>query len=328
MSEKIPWISKRDAYKEALKYLKGRKDGEIKSIRTPWNRFNDATVDGLEWHSMIVIAGRPGTGKTLIKDQIIREAFKLNTHCYFRVLEYQFEMVAKASAIREYSAVIGKSYKYLCSADNNVLTDSELKTCYDYSKGKVSDPIEIIQEPCTVNELEEFTSAWFEHHSKTVNGEKVYTPGIVTLDHSILLKRASFEKDRMDTLYNLGECLTRLKRKYPIIWIILSQLNRNVDQAERGGDGKHGNYILDSDIFGSDALLQHADTVVAFNRPASRSIRLYGPDKYVIDDDNILVGHFLKVRNGDTRMSFFRAEFHKMSIVEIPPPPQQVRKTK
>lgn len=324
--QKVPWMNKRKAYNEAVEYLKGRKEGTIKGIKTPWARFNDATVDGIEWHSMIVIAGRPGTGKTLIKDQIIRDAFKLNPHTYFRVLEYQFEMVAKASAIREFSAITKKSYKYLCSAESNILTDNELDECITYAKEKVNDPIDIIEKPCTVNELEEYTSGWFEANSKVVNGKKVYTPGIVTIDHSLLLKKAAFEKDRMDTLYSLGECLTRLKRKYPIIWLVLSQLNRNVDNVERTGDGKHGNYILDSDIFGSDALLQHADVVVAFNRPASKSISRYGPERYIIDDDNILVGHFLKVRNGDTRMSFFRAEFHRMSIVEIPPPPRETRK--
>lgn len=327
-NENLPWITKREAYKEALQYLKGRKEGLIKSVRTPWKRFNDATVDGFEWHSMIVIAGRPGTGKTMIKDQIIREAFNLNTHTYFKVLEFQFEMVARASAIREYSSVIKKSYKYICSADNNVLTDAELDACRAYSKQKVNDPVDIIQTPCTINEFEELVESWFEFNSTVVSGEKTYTPGIVTVDHSVLFKRASFEKDRMDTLYNLGECLTRVKRKFPVIFIILSQLNRNVDSVERSGDGKHGNYILDSDIFGSDALLQHADTVVAFNRPASKNIRLYGPEKYIIGDENILVGHFLKVRNGDTRMSFFKAEFEKMSIIEIPPPPMQQSKSK
>jgi len=208
-----------------------------------------------------------------------------------------------------------------------VLSDDEFQRCMDYSKNKINDPVDIVEEPCTINEFEEIISSWFEYNSKIISDKKEYTPGIVTVDHSVLFKRASFEKDRMDTLYNLGECLTRIKRKYPVIFIILSQLNRGVDSAERAGEGKHNNYILDSDIFGADALLQHADMVVAFNRPASKNIRVYGPDRYIIEDDNVLVAHFLKVRNGDTRISFFRAEFEKMSIKEIAPPPQEKRKS-
>jgi hypothetical protein len=38
--------------------------------------------------------------------------------------------------------------------------------------------------------------------------------------------------------------------------------------------------------------------------------------------------HFIKCRNGDARMSFFKAEFEKMRIVEMATPPQQERKIK
>ena len=68
----IPWKSQREGFQQSLIYLKGRMEGLIKSIQTPWAKFNDATTDGLEWHSMIVIGGRPASGKTLIKDQIVR----------------------------------------------------------------------------------------------------------------------------------------------------------------------------------------------------------------------------------------------------------------
>ena len=85
--------------------MKGRMDGSIHSLKTPWHKFNDAGADGIEWNSTVVIGGRPGSGKTAIKDQIIREAFKNNT-VNFRVLEFQFEMVARVSALREFSATL------------------------------------------------------------------------------------------------------------------------------------------------------------------------------------------------------------------------------
>jgi len=129
-------------------------------------------------------------------------------------------------------------------------------------------------------------------------------------------------------LYNLGEMVTELKRRYPIAFIILTQLNRGIDNPERNEDGKYGNYILESDIFGSDALLQHADTLIGINRPAKQKIRFYGPDKYIIENDRVLVLHFLKCRNGDARMSFFKAEFERMRISEMPTPPQQEKRVK
>ena len=66
------WKSQKEAYQESLIYLKGRKNGLITSIKSPWSKFNNASTNGIEWNSMTVIGGRPGSGKTLIKDQIIR----------------------------------------------------------------------------------------------------------------------------------------------------------------------------------------------------------------------------------------------------------------
>jgi replicative DNA helicase len=323
----LPWNSQREGFLDSLNYMKGRQEGRIKSLKTPWDKFNDATTDGLEWHSMTVIGGRPGSGKTLIKDQIVREAFKLNQGDSFRVLEFQFEMLARTSAIREYSSVLGKSYKYLCSADGK-LTTEDLQKCYQHAVERVKYPIDVVENPITVNELKDIVQQYMNHNAIRDEDKNfvAYTKTVVTLDHSLLLKKAPFEKDKYDTLYNLGEAITELKRRFPIAFIILTQLNRGIDNPERNEDGKYGNYILESDIFGSDALLQHADTLVGINRPGKQKIKLYGPDRYLIEDDRILVLHFLKCRNGDNRMSFFRAEFEKMRISEMETPPKQERK--
>ena len=123
--------------------------------------------------------------------------------------------------------------------------------------------------------------------------------------------------------------LTTLKRRYPIAFIILSQLNRNIDSPERNEDGKYGNFILESDLFGADALLQHADTLIGLNRPGKQKITYYGVERYIINtDQTILAMHFIKSRNGGTGIAFFKTEFERMNIIEIPAPPQQVRKVR
>ena len=71
--------------------------------------------------------------------------------------------------------------------------------------------------------------------------------------------------------------------------------------------------------------LQHADMLIGINRPAKQKIRFYGPDRYIIEDDKTLVFHFLKARNGDARMSFFKAEFERMEVSEMNPPQTQTR---
>jgi len=321
------WKNQKSGFQEALAYIKGRQQGLITSFKTPWPKVNDATTDGLEWGSTNVIAGRPGTGKSMIKDQLIREGVKLNctleeynsARYPFRVLEFQLEMIERVSAIREFSSLLGKSYKYICSAGSKI-TDSDIDACHNYSKKRVNYPIDIVSDAPTVDRFESIITEYMEFHSIKEGEKKVYKNTVVTLDHSLLIKRAAKE-DKYDMLYNLGGILTDLKRKYPIAFVVLSQLNRNVDSPERNVDGHYGNYILESDIFGADALLQHADIVIGLNRPGMKKIKYYGPDKYIIQNDKVLAMHFLKCRNGDVRISFFNAEYDKMKIVEMSAPP-------
>jgi len=311
------WAGQYQAFNEALKYMNNRMHGEERSILTPWSKFNDAGTDGIEWNTLTVIGGRPGSGKTLIKDQIIRESFVLNPSEDFRVLEFQFEMVGRTSAIREFSSITGLTYKQLCSA-GSTLSSSVLNNCHQYAKQRVKYPVDIISTPMTVNQMREQVDMYMEEHK----GIKT----IITLDHSILVKRAPYQNNRLDMLFELGEFFTQCKRDYPCLFICLSQLNRNIDNPDRAIDGKYGNYILESDIFGSDAMLQHADMLVGINRPAKQKIRFYGPHRYIIEDDRTLVLHFLKARNGDARMSFFKAKFEKMEIEEMDTPDTQERR--
>ena len=314
---KPAWDGQYQAFNDALKYMLARQSGKEKSIQTPWPKFNDAITDGLEWNTLTVIGGRPGSGKTLIKDQIIRESFILNPAEQFRVLEFSFEMVGRTTALREFSSITGKTYKELCSAGSTLSKDTFDK-CHMYSKHRIKSPVDQITTPMTVNQMRDQVDMYMNMHQ----GKKT----IITLDHSILVKRAPYQNNRLDMLFELGEFFTEMKRTYPCMFICLSQLNSNIDSPERAQDGKYGNYVLESDIFGSDAMLQHADTLIGINRPAKQKIRYYGPDRYIIEDDRTLVLHFLKARNGDTRMSFFKAQFERMQIAEMDTPPQQQRR--
>jgi replicative DNA helicase len=163
-----------------------------------------------------------------------------------------------------------------------------------------------------------------EKHKK--NGK--YTNMLITIDHSALFRIGKGQKDKFDMLGQLGEALTYMKKHYPVAFLVLSQLNRNIDAPDRSRDGEYGNYVLDSDIYGSDALLQHADVVMGINKPSIRKIRHYGPEKFIIHDEDILVFHFLKSRNGTTRISFFKLDRDTMRIIEIDPPAQAGAKIK
>jgi len=316
------WHSQNSAYKEALEYVYNRQQGNIGSFKTPWSKVNEAGVDGFEWHSITVLAGRPGTGKTLIKDQIIRESSRHNKGQNINTLEWSLEMVAKASKVREFCSVLGRPYKYICSAiADDKLTATDLAILYKYSKDAVGidkHPVDIIEKSCTTAEFVNVIKAYMEDHAViSETGVKTYTNTVITLDHSYLLKKMKGQNTKTDMLYELGEALTVLKRAFPIAFIILSQLGRGTEVPERNENGKYGNYILESDILGGDALLQHADLVIGINRPAQKFIEWYGPDRYEIKDSSVLIFHFLKTRTGDIRMSFFKQFLQKCGLKKL-----------
>ena len=322
LKRKPRWKSEKASFEEAFEYIKGRAIGSIQSMKTPWNSFNAATVDGLEWSSMTVIAGRPASGKTAILQHLIRSAMEINSAQRMRVLNFQLEMPGRSLAIREYSAATGLTYKQLCSGGNHKLIVDDFEKIASYTERRIQYPIDVFDESCSVNDFRDEIHLYMETH-KT---DKGYTNTLVTIDHSILLRQESFERDKTAMLYNFGETITSLKKKYPIAFVVLSQLNREAEDPTRNEEGKYGNYVLESDIFGGDALLQHADTVVGVKRPLKYNIKIYGPEKYIINDRDTMAFHFLKCRNGETGIAWFKGDFGRMQVVEIDTPPQQERK--
>jgi hypothetical protein len=179
-----------------------------------------------------------------------------------------------------------------------------------------------VEEPPTVTKFESIVNTYMKQNKYKKNGKMVYENTIITIDHSILLLKSRGQGER-EMLYELGAAITRLKRKYPIIFIVLSQLNRSIDNPERNEDGKYGNYVLESDIFGGDALMQHTDLAIGLNRPGKQKIKYYGPERYIIPDANLLVMHHIKARQGDVGLAFYNCDFSRMSIVDIKKPEKQ-----
>lgn len=316
-------VSERDALKKALAKIAARSRGDIKSLKSAWPKFNDAFCDGLEWRTITVVGARPGTGKTLFMEQLISDIIENNTDQEFRVLKFQMEMVDETSGIRKLSLNTGADYNTLMSKDQKIDKNLFNKCLHYYDATETTDIIDVVYDACTVDEMCATIRYQMEKHRKT---DGSFTNMLVAIDHSALFKNGKGQKDKFEMLGALGEALTMLKKRYPVAFVVLSQLNRNIDDPKRAIDGDYGNYVLDSDIYGSDALLQHADVVLGINKPSIRKIRQYGPDRYIIADEDILVFHFLKSRNGTTRISFFKLDRGAMRIVEIPTPACAMKK--
>ena len=315
-------VSERDALRKAILKMKARRSGELKSLKSSWPKFNDAFCDGLEWRTITVVGARPGTGKTLFMEQLISDIIEENKDHKFRVLKFQFEMLDETNGIRKLSLNTASDYNTLMSKGEPVDKDLYLRCVQYYEETEKTDVIDVVYDPCTVDEMCATIHYYMEAHK---DEEGNYTNALVTIDHSALLKVGKGQRDKFEVLYALGEALTYMKKHYPVAFLVLSQLNRNIDNPDRSKDGDYGNYVLDSDLFGADALLQHADVVLGINKPSIRKIRFYGPERFIVNDEDLLAFHFLKSRNGTTRLSFFKLDRENMRIVEIETPPQATK---
>ena len=310
-------VSERDALRKALYKMKARRNGELKSLKTAWVNFNNAFCDGLEWRTITVVGARPGTGKTLFMEQLVNDVIKMNPDQKLRILKFQFEMLDETNGIRKLSMNVGADYNTLMSKDMPVDKGVYQKCVQFYESTESYDIVDVVYDPCTVEEMCATIHSYMEQF-KTEDG---FVNTLVTVDHSALFKLGGKYKDKFEMLNAFGEALTEMKKKFPVAFLVLSQLNRNVETIERAKDGTYGNYILDSDLYGSDALLQHADVVLGINRPFNRRIKFYGPEKYIINDPDLLVFHILKSRNGFMGMNFYKLDRDVMRIIETDPPP-------
>ena len=313
-------VSERESLEKGLLKMKAKREGRLPALISAWPKFNDAFCDGLEWRTITVVGARPGTGKTLFMEQLVSDIIKHNADQDFRVLKFQMEMVDETSAIRKFGLITGADYNTLMSKNGNLVDKRLFQKCVDYYKESAdSDIINVVYDVCTVNEMCATIHYECERHK---NPDGTYRNLLVTIDHSALFKNDVGQKDKFDMLGALGEALTHMKKNYPVAFVVLSQLNRNIDDTKRQVEANYGNYVLDSDIYGSDALLQHADVVIGINKPSIRKIRQYGPERFIISDEDTLAFHFLKSRNGTTRLSFFKLDRNSMRIIEIATPAQ------
>ena len=314
-------VSERDSLEKGLVKMKAKREGRIPALVSAWPKFNDAFCDGLEWRTITVVGARPGTGKTLFMEQLVSDIIAQNPNQEFRVLKFQMEMVDETSAIRKFGLITGADYNTLMSKNGKLVDKRLFEKCVEYYKEtSTTDIINVVYDTCTVNEMCATIHYELERHKKP---DGTFPNMLVTIDHSALFKNDVGQKDKFDMLGALGEALTYMKKNYPVAFVVLSQLNRNIDDIKRQVEANYGNYVLDSDIYGSDALLQHADVVIGINKPSIRRIKKYGPEKFLIEDPDTLVFHFLKSRNGMTRISFFKLDRTTMRIVEIPTPARE-----
>lgn len=316
VAPKTPWKRYSDIMQQGIDYITSRADGKIKSLRTQWEAFNSIGLNGIEWQSLYVLAARPGVGKTLIAASLTRELQRLNRDQDFAVLHFQFEMLGRNLALRELSSANKLNIRYLQSSGDDGMppvSEADIQRLRVYVESQKHRQDYVIDTPLTVNDMKKALVEFYRDVQK---------PFVCTLDHTLLVKQSGTETSRQQTLQNLATMLTEMKNALPVTFLVLTQLNREIDDPERQKPGSLSNYPTEADVYGSDYLLQCADVMVAWNRPAKYNLSMYGPLKFVIEptDKFLLAMHVLKNRFGETGIQWYRADYAHMTVSETAAP--------
>lgn len=297
--------------KDTAKYIDDRRKGIITSCKTGKPKLDTALLGGIEWGSTVSIGGRPSVGKTIYSSDIIRGIFESNPIEDLEVLDFSWEMSGRSLIIRELSSKVKKTYGDILSVDpEKKINDSEMSDISDILVEYDNIPWFIEEDPKSAREFENIVTKRVEANPKKKR--------IVRIDHSVLAKQAADEKSQVEMLQNLLNVCTKLKKQSDIIFIPLTQLNREFETRQQ--DGTNEAYPKQSDCFGGDAVAQSSDVVILLNRPSKYGITYYGkrPGGRQIDYPDLIFAHVVKSRNSSPDLTLvYRAKFEEMKFIEL-----------
>lgn len=269
---------------------------------TKWKRLNRNLMGGLVPGKMYVIAGRPGVGKSAFSNQLLFDVLDVNAEKTndLIVLYWSFEMPGEQQILRAGSKDTKIQTFDLLSVDKPLspeLMDKYADAVEKYRKY----PIYFCSIPQDIEVISMTNEYVFEKYpTKTI---------INLIDHSRLV--LGNEDTELQKLNALSKGCMYMQSKLQTITILLSQLNRNIEQEYRA---KQQYQPLLSDLFGGDSVGQDAHVVMMFQRPND----LYGiTDKYCGEDPiGLMACHIEKNRDGLLGMIPFQTELSTFTINE------------
>jgi len=292
-SSSLKSISIETAAMQAIDYIKQRKEGTIKSLLTPWHKFNYVGLGGLEWHNIITIAGMSGSGKTAILNELETALCELNPQEDMEILSFNFEMLARNLISRKLSKAMTLSTKELHSGfEGQVLEEKDYEKAVKEAKRLANYKISYVDTPGNVEQIEKTILKKYHDMNR---GKTEHTGLVVLLDHSLLVKKRKGGQER-ELLMEIMEMFNSLKKIIKVVFVIASQMNREIEQLERM-DNPNMHFPKKRDIFGGDGLYMYSDIVMVTMNPEYMGIIQYGPNSWPVKDR--IYWHFLKVREGE-----------------------------
>lgn len=293
------------ATNEAVEYIRKRKNHEIQSLRTRWNKFNKSCMGGIEPNTIYTIVGIAGSGKSSFVNTLETDLIDLNSNQDVIVLNFSFEMLSSRQVGRKISSKLRQTTAELYSA-NNELTDDLLDRVEQTSQQIKSYPIYYVDTPGTVEDIASTINYFYETKAK----DKKF---VIILDHTLLVEGQNRES-ALQVISELQKLFIKVKKLPNTTIIQLSQMNRNIENPERiNNPSMH--YPMRSDISSADTIFHASDYVICIHRPELLNIQQYGPNRLLVKNKVYL--HILKNRDaGECAILEFDNDLKYNNLIE------------
>lgn len=297
--------SMKQAIAEEQNYLAKIRSGEISPIKTNYNFVNYSMLNGLHQSDIITVAGASGGGKTTFVGELQEGICRLNSNV--KVLDFTFEYLARKKVTRFAAKKYKRTMKNIYTKDTDI-PDFEWLKAY---------PIYFVENPCTVARMAEIIDGFCNKFHNYVT--------FVCIDHSLLLKRSSGDSER-DSLIALANGINQMKKQYPIISCIVSQLNDGIDDPVRTSQPS-GQYPRKSDIFGGRALFHVSDLMTVLMNPIKMNLKTktYGVHQLPLNWPNtqggssypLIYAHNIKARDGNETITPLINNLKNYNLMEL-----------
>ncbi len=251
-----------------------KKQGELIGLSSGFKAV-DGVTQGLQKEDLIVIAGRPSMGKTSLAMNIAENVAKEEDGC---VLVFSLEMSSESLTSRMLASMAGISQQSFKSAN---LTDRQWEKTIQKAKKLESMNIHIDDKP---------NISPMEIRAKARRLAKQYRKDggvkLVVVDYIQLMQMPGRTENRVNELSDISRSLKYLAKEVNAPVIVLSQLNRAVEQRPNKRPQM-------ADLRDSGAIEQDADLI----------FMLYRDYLYTKDEDwkNVVELRLVKHRNGPTK---------------------------
>lgn len=270
-------ITAKEAIDQAVKEISSIQSKKIRPIRFRYEHLNLNTLGGLLPHTIIGIAGSSGSGKSFTAQILEEDLFdpKLNPHYEdIRLIRCNFEMPVRSLLLRRMSRATDLDIDELL---DGIPSTPNIKVMKDVADRERSERIFYYSDLVTPEIFEKDMDVFLANVAKESKEKKKRIVTVISVDHMALIEAQSDPKTAIDKLV---KAMNKLKLKYDVIFIMLSQLNRDINKRV---SNKMEHAPRRDDLYQTDTMYHLADNIVVIHRPEMLGIDEYmwiKPSKY------------------------------------------------